>query len=149
MAQTKGKRKMTLMTKENIDPAVQLLRQKNVGVVIREARDFSPICILKGQVNDSEKAQTKGKGKMTLMTKENIDPAMDTATAEKCCASYRPIRLELALNFSIFHYDIMNAPERACHLAKETYKDCRLIMQLLRDNLTLWTADIPKERGIP
>ncbi|KAK6157883.1 hypothetical protein DH2020_012131 [Rehmannia glutinosa] len=66
--------------------------------------------------------------------------------------STHPIRLGLALNFSVFYYEIMNSPERACHLAKqafdeaiaeldtlseESYKDSTLIMQLLRDNLTL------------
>merc|ERR1712100_547215 len=69
-----------------------------------------------------------------------------------------PIRLGLALNFSVFYYEIMNSPDRACHLAKqafddaiaeldtlseESYKDSTLIMQLLRDNLTLWTSDQP------
>ncbi|KRY02667.1 14-3-3-like protein B [Trichinella patagoniensis] len=54
----------------------------------------------------------------------------------------------------------MNSPERACHLAKqafdeaiseldtlseESYKDSTLIMQLLRDNLTLWTSDIAED----
>lgn len=68
-----------------------------------------------------------------------------------------PIRLGLALNFSVFHYEICNTPERACSLAKqafddaiaeldslpeESYKDSTLIMQLLRDNLTLWTSDM-------
>jgi len=69
-----------------------------------------------------------------------------------------PIRLGLALNFSVFYYEILNAPDRACHLAKQafddaiaeldtlnedSYKDSTLIMQLLRDNLTLWTSDAP------
>jgi len=69
-----------------------------------------------------------------------------------------PIRLGLALNFSVFYYEILNAPDRACHLAKQafddaiaeldtlnedSYKDSTLIMQLLRDNLTLWTSDQP------
>jgi len=70
--------------------------------------------------------------------------------------STNPIRLGLALNYSVFHYEIRNEPQEACKLAKEafdsaiadldslpedSYKDSTLIMQLLRDNLTLWTAD--------
>jgi 14-3-3 protein epsilon len=81
--------------------------------------------------------------------------ASDVATTE--LAPTHPIRLGLALNFSVFYYEIMNSPDRACHLAKqafddaiaeldtlseESYKDSTLIMQLLRDNLTLWTSDM-------
>ncbi|XP_010924614.1 14-3-3-like protein D [Elaeis guineensis] len=85
---------------------------------------------------------------------------MATTTAEADLSPTHPIRLGLALNFSVFYYEIMNSPERACHLAKqafdeaiseldtlseESYKDSTLIMQLLRDNLTLWTSDIPED----
>ncbi|ONK79242.1 uncharacterized protein A4U43_C01F4370 [Asparagus officinalis] len=83
-----------------------------------------------------------------------------SSTAETDLSPTHPIRLGLALNFSVFYYEIMNSPERACHLAKqafdeaiseldslseESYKDSTLIMQLLRDNLTLWTSDIPED----
>lgn len=67
-----------------------------------------------------------------------------------------PIRLGLALNYSVCLYEILKEKERACELAKEafdeaiskldkldegSYKDSTLIMQLLRDNLTLWTSE--------
>ncbi|KAI3945937.1 hypothetical protein MKW98_007286 [Papaver atlanticum] len=83
-----------------------------------------------------------------------------STAAEADLSPTHPIRLGLALNFSVFYYEIMNSPERACHLAKqafdeaiseldtlseESYKDSTLIMQLLRDNLTLWTSDIPED----
>jgi 14-3-3 protein epsilon len=81
--------------------------------------------------------------------------ASDISTSE--LVPTHPIRLGLALNFSVFYYEILNSPDRACRLAKaafddaiaeldtlneESYKDSTLIMQLLRDNLTLWTSDI-------
>lgn len=34
-----------------------------------------------------------------------------------------PIRLGLALNFSVFYYEIINSPARACHLAKQVRED--------------------------
>merc|ERR1712230_84736 len=78
-----------------------------------------------------------------------------SSIAQSDLAPTHPIRLGLALNFSVFYYEILNSPDRACHLAKqafddaiaeldtlseESYKDSTLIMQLLRDNLTLWTS---------
>ena len=86
---------------------------------------------------------------------EAYKAASDIASTE--LPPTHPIRLGLALNFSVFHYEILNSPDRACHLAKQafddaiaeldtlsedSYKDSTLIMQLLRDNLTLWTSDM-------
>merc|ERR1712060_906729 len=65
-----------------------------------------------------------------------------------------PTRLGLALNYSVCHYEILEQPKQACDLAKKafdeaiekldslsdvSYRDSTLIMQLLRDNLTIWT----------
>jgi len=75
--------------------------------------------------------------------------------AKEILPSTHPIRLGLALNYSVCKYEIVKEPVLACKLAKEAfdeaiseldkleeadYKDSTLIMQLLRDNLTLWTA---------
>ncbi|KAF4362501.1 hypothetical protein F8388_015867 [Cannabis sativa] len=86
----------------------------------------------------------------------------DIAAAD--LASTHPIRLGLALNFSVFYYEILNQSDKACTLAKqafeeaiaeldtlgeESYKDSTLIMQLLRDNLTLWTSDAQDQLDEP
>ena len=92
--------------------------------------------------------------------KESADKSLEAYKAASDVAvtelpPTHPIRLGLALNFSVFYYEILNSPDRACHLAKqafddaiaeldslseESYRDSTLIMQLLRDNLTLWTS---------
>jgi len=84
------------------------------------------------------------------------------AVAEKDLAVTHPIRLGLALNFSVFQYEVLSNPDEACKMARtafedaiaeldnvaeDSYKDSTLIMQLLRDNLTLWTSD--QEGGEP
>ncbi|AQZ17264.1 BMH2 (YDR099W) and BMH1 (YER177W) [Zygosaccharomyces parabailii] len=93
--------------------------------------------------------------KATQASLEAYKTASEIATTE--LPPTHPIRLGLALNFSVFYYEIQNSPDKACHLAKqafddaiaeldtlseESYKDSTLIMQLLRDNLTLWTSDM-------
>ena len=67
-----------------------------------------------------------------------------------------PVRLGLTLNYSVFCYEVLNEPSTGCELARkgyedgmqaietlseESYNDATLILQLLRDNLTLWTED--------
>jgi len=84
----------------------------------------------------------------------NYQKAMTVAT-EKLSPTH-PIRLGLALNYSVCLYEILKDPKQACELAKKafddaiskldqldeaSYKDSTLIMQLLRDNLTLWTSE--------
>lgn len=71
-----------------------------------------------------------------------------------------PIRLSLALNYSVFNYDILGERSRAQDIARlafdeavagldnvteESYKDSTMIISLLRDNLTLWANDIGED----
>jgi 14-3-3 protein epsilon len=121
----------------------------------------------------AHEAYKVGSADSVLMKIANMSQnATDVAQTE--LTPTHPIRLGLALNFSVFYYEILNSPDRACHLAKqafddaiaeldslseESYRDSTLIMQLLRDNLTLWTssdggeaegsAEAPKEEAKP
>lgn len=71
-------------------------------------------------------------------------------------------RLGLALNFSVFYYEIRNMKEEACQIAKNAFeesmkilddlernkaKDTILIIQLLKENLILWNNEINDEEG--
>lgn len=95
---------------------------------------------------------------------ENARKAYEEATkvAAAGLPVTHPIRLGLALNYSVFQYEVLGNPEEACKMARtafedaiaeldnvaeDSYKDSTLIMQLLRDNLTLWTSD--QEGGEP
>ncbi|KAJ3002994.1 14-3-3 protein [Thoreauomyces humboldtii] len=108
----------------------------------------------------AEFAQSEKRKEAASHAHDAYKAASDIAQTE--LAPTHPIRLGLALNFSVFYYEILNSPDRACHLAKqafddaiaeldtlseESYKDSTLIMQLLRDNLTLWTSDLQDAEG--
>jgi hypothetical protein len=64
--------------------------------------------------------------------------------------------LGLALNFSVFHYEVMQDNKQACQLAEtalqdamnkiddvdeETFRDAKSIIELLKENLTLWKEE--------
>ena len=46
-----------------------------------------------------------------------------TDVAASNLAPTHPIRLGLALNFSVFYYEILNSPDQACQLAKQAFDD--------------------------
>merc|ERR1711907_26809 len=67
-----------------------------------------------------------------------------------------PIRLGLALNFSVFYYEVMNNHKLACELGEkaladalekidevdeETFRDAKSIIELLKENLSLWKEE--------
>ncbi|KAF0991078.1 hypothetical protein HZS_2733 [Henneguya salminicola] len=94
------------------------------------------------------------------LAKKTLELYIEGTELVKELPNSNPIRLGLALNFSVFYYEIKEDPQKACSIAKTafdeaidelnnqnedsptmTIKDSTLIMQLLRDNLTLWTSD--------
>jgi len=165
---TEDKQKMAKAYREKIESELQ----ETCGVVLKLLDDH----LLKHLENDNESdneskvfyLKMKGdyhryiaeyaSGQEKDDAKEYSLKAYDAAMGicEKKLVCTHPIKLGLALNFSVFHYEIMNDPDKACALAKkafdsaiegldnlpeQTFKDSTLILQLLRDNLTLWTSD--------
>jgi len=133
------------LLKNATSPESQIFYYKMKGDYLRYSAEFAVEASRKEIGEEAQKAYQE---------------ASEIAASE--IAPTHPIRLGLALNFSVFYYEIMNSPERACSLAKQafddaisemdslsedTFKDSTLIMQLLRDNLTLWTSEstVPEE----
>jgi len=125
----------TLTKDQETNLEVQVFYLKMAGDYYRYLSEFAP----------SESNQKK--------TIENYEEALKIADNMKAT---HPTRLGLALNASVCYYEIMKEPKKACSLAKDhfdeaiqkldtlndaTYKDSTLIMQLLRDNLTIWSSE--------
>jgi hypothetical protein len=100
----------------------------------------------------AEIGDSKGMGNKAV---ERYTEAMEVA--EEKLKPTNPVRLGVALNFSVCLHEVMNDTKQACQLAKSSfnqaiaklddldedlYNDATLLMQLLRDNLTAWTAAV-------
>jgi 14-3-3 protein epsilon len=87
--------------------------------------------------------------------KQNALSAYERA-AEITLPPCNPIRLGLALNFSVFHYEVMKNHKIACELAdkalqealdkideleEDDFRDAKSIIELLKENLTLWKEE--------
>ena len=98
---------------------------------------------------------------------ENAKDAKLEEVKEKALQAYKeaegislppcnPIKLGLALNSSVFHYEVMKNHKQACSLAdsalqdaldkideleEEDFRDAKSIIELLKENLTLWKEE--------
>ena len=77
-------------------------------------------------------------------------------------APCNPIKLGLALNFSVFYYEVMKNHQEACKLAdralqealdkideleEDDFRDAKSIIELLKENLTLWKEEEEENDG--
>merc|ERR1712183_7683 len=102
------------------------------------------------------------KGKLMEEVKQNALKAYNDAnqiTLPPC----NPIKLGLALNFSVFHYEVMKNHKAACDLAdqalqdaldkideleEDDFRDAKSIIELLKENLTLWREEEDNDNAI-
>lgn len=82
---------------------------------------------------------------------------------EICKKGLRPFNsvvLGLALNFSVFYYEVMGDPAKACEIAKqqleealeqidecseENFQEAQSIIELLKENLNIWAEEVEFE----
>ena len=102
------------------------------------------------------------KGELMESVKQNALKAYNDAnqiTLPPC----NPIKLGLALNFSVFHYEVMKNHKAACELAdqalqdaldkideleEDDFRDAKSIIELLKENLTLWKEEEDGDNNI-
>lgn len=80
--------------------------------------------------------------------------------AEEGLPEGHPVRLGVALNFSVFYFEALNDQAKACELARaaietppsaisalpeEQARDSESMLKLLQDNLSLWTGNAAEE----
>jgi 14-3-3 protein epsilon len=114
---------------------------------------------MKGDYNRYVAEYAQGDLKDSVATAASESYRLATESA-KNLSPIHPIGLGLALNYSVFYYEVLNNHEKACEIAKETldvaqkelpkceetyYNDeCRdaiSIINLLRENLEMWKIE--------
>ena len=119
-----------------------------IGVILGGI-DFSDLSIKVGSANIE----------VANNSMNSYKQADELATKLPCT---NPIKLGLALNFSVFYYEVKNDPKMACKIANDAfdlaihqleniedgeYKDSTTILQLLKENIDMWKSDIQEEGG--
>lgn len=121
------------------EPATQVFYEKLKADYYRYSVEFKAE---QDRKDGADKAKTSYENAMRI-AKEKLSKA-------------NPAYLGLALNYSVFLYEIIGQKQEAIELAQKTYNECSasvddnsdtsyseatMILQLLRDNVSLWTQD--------
>ena len=134
----------TYLLKKSTSDESKVYYMKLKGDYYRYLAEF-----MSGQENKEVAAQSLNSYKEAKELAENL-------------ACTNPIKLGLALNFSVFYYEVKNDPATACKIANEAfdeaihqlekieddqYKDSTTILQLLKENIDMWKADEQQDEG--
>ena len=164
--------------KKSDSPYLEFIREYKVKV----QKELEDLCnkinatidsslLPKATTDEAKVFYHKMKGDYYRYIAENIDGDLKKKYSELGLASYNaaleasksidyknPIKLGLALNLSVFYYEVVANRDEACKLAKETLdkskealqgvdeeedevKDAMSIVNLLQENLEMWNAE--------
>jgi 14-3-3 protein epsilon len=139
----------------NCDDIIAVIRS---DVLTKASDDESRAFFLKMIGDYCRYVAESAKGERLEKTKTEALGAYQEAVtiAQKSLNACNSIRLGLALNFSVFHYEVMQDVRKACELGdraltdaldklddcdEETFRDAQSIIELLRENLSLWKEE--------
>ena len=153
----------TLVEREVVEvcsDAIRIARQLLVNAAHTESRitylksigDYSrylaEVYVARGSQDRELLVQTIREGRAAY---EDAVKLMDTPLTGDRLPSNHPLRLGLALNFSIFIFEVLCKPKEACIVARNAFEQAAVgletaseastkLMQLLRNNLVRWTS---------
>ena len=106
-------------------------------------------------------AETLSGDKKNEIINKSINLYKEAEELAKKLDDWNPVRLGLALNFSMFYYEVMNDAKKAIEVANaifevaineldkvddDLYKDTTTILQLLKENIDNWTKEMNEEK---
>merc|ERR1712038_703182 len=153
--------------KQSIETKLQADCQRIVDMinkhVLQESCDGEPKAFFVKMVGDYYRyIAENAKGANLEKVKQGALDAYNQAN-EITLPPCNPIKLGLALNFSVFHYEVMKNHAAACKLADEAlqsaldkideleeddFRDAKSIIELLKENLTLWKEEEEDDNAI-
>ena len=169
--ETKEKKKET----SNFLPFIQEYRKKVEDELTKQCKNIlttiDSVLLKKAEDDEAKVFYIKMKGDYNRYMAEYAEGDFKKQVSDDALAAYKeatekaktlpvlnPIALGLALNFSVFYYEVVSNRDEACKLAKETLdkskealqgvdeeedevKDAMSIVNLLQENLEVWNAE--------
>ena len=148
------KEKISGELESNCERVIEIVKSKSLP---KASDDEAKVFYLK-MIGDyyrytAETAQGSKLEEVTEKAKEYYEQATEAAKSLK---PYNSNKLGLALNFSVFHYELKNDSSKACQIAEEALngardeldninndeaRDALSIIELLKENLDLWKEE--------
>jgi len=157
------KSKVELELNSKCDEILQLLQKDGSGLIATASNSEAQVFYLKME-GDYHRylAEFSSGGDQTRHAQNALNAYTKASSLAQALPPTHAIRLGLALNFSVFYYEVYGKAQEACNLARASFDaavaelqnlpeeqalDSQAILGLLRDNLILWQNDVAAAQG--